>query len=350
MVMVGGLDVHRSQITFDLADQESGQCWRGRLWQPDRERLRGWLVGDVAGWAGGGPVRLAVEGCTGWRFVVEEVEAAGFEALLAEPAQTQDRRGSKRRAKTDRSDARLLRELLEQGRLPESWIPPQPVLEWRERVRLYKTLLDQRTAWTQRIHAELYQHGVAVPDGAVRSLDTRAWILDDAAELSEAARQRVTIGYQMLDAAHSALTPLRAQLVRFARRQPACSALMSEHYGVGPLTSVAVWTELGDCRRFTRGDQVVRHSGLDVTIYSSNDRRSGGHLSRQGPGVLRWAVYEAGKCGARPTSPDYHYYQQVKARHGGKRAALSVARKVLRRCWHTLRQLDPQEVYALMND
>jgi transposase len=122
---------------------------------------------------------------------------------------------------------------------------------------------------------------------------------------------------------------------------------MGEHFGVGPITSVTVWSELGDCRRFSRSQQVVRHSGLDVTVYSSNDRRSGGHLSRQGPGTLRWAVYEAGKCGSRPTSPDYDYYQAVKDRHGGKRAALSVARKVLRRCYHTLRRLDPEQVYAV---
>jgi transposase len=61
---------------------------------------------------------------------------------------------------------------------------------------------------------------------------------------------------------------------------------------------------------------------------------------------LRWALYEAGKCGCRATSPDRDYYQTVKARLGGKRAALSVARKVLRRCYHTLRALDPDIVYT----
>src|SRR5258706_4493739 len=100
MTTVGGLDLHRSQITFELADPESGELWRGRLWQPDRPRVRRWLVEDVAPRAGGGQVRLAVEGCTGWRYVSEEIAAAGFEVFVAEPADTQDRRGSKKRAKT----------------------------------------------------------------------------------------------------------------------------------------------------------------------------------------------------------------------------------------------------------
>jgi len=282
--------------------------------------------------------------------VTEEIARAGFDAFVAEPAETQACRGPKKRAKTDRSDARLLRELLEEGRLPLSWIPPTVVLEWRERVRLYKTVLDERTAWTQRIHAELYQHGVAVPEGRINCDETRAALLHDATVLSDAGRQRVAAGYHMMAAADSLLLPLRVELARFAAHQPACRALIAAHYGVGPITALAVWTELGDCRRFSRSDQVVRHSGLDVTIYSSNDRRSGGRLSRQGPGTLRWAVYEAGKNGSRATSPDYDYYQQVKARHGGKRASLSVARKILRRCYHTLRQLDPEEVYTVPAD
>jgi len=173
MTMVCGLDLHRRQITFDAVEVESGQVWTGRVWQPDRERLRRWLRDDVAARANGGPVSIAVEGCTGWRYVVEEVVAAGFEAHLAEPADTQAARGRKRHAKTDRTDCRLLRELLADGRLPASWIPPTVVLEWRERARLYKTLVDQRSTWVQRIHAELYQHGGAAGELDPLGEDTR---------------------------------------------------------------------------------------------------------------------------------------------------------------------------------
>ena len=47
---------------------------------------------------------FAVEGTTGWRFLVEEIERAGQRAHLADPAQTAARRGRKRRAKTDNAD------------------------------------------------------------------------------------------------------------------------------------------------------------------------------------------------------------------------------------------------------
>ena len=272
MSMVCGLDLHRQQITFDALEVESEEAWRGRLWQPDRQRFRRWLQQDLAARAHGGPVAVAVEGCTGWRYVVEEITAAGFEAHLAEPADTQAARGRKRHAKTDRTDARLLRDLLQSGDLPESWIPPETVLEWRERVRLYKSLVEQRTQWVQRIHAELYQHGVAVPEGAIRADKTRALLASDAVDLSTAGRQRIEVGYRMIEATDAEALPLRQELQRFGRRQPACRALADAHYGIGGLIAVAVWSELGDCRRFSRSMQVVRHSGLDVTVDSS-DRR-----------------------------------------------------------------------------
>jgi transposase len=241
----------------------------------------------------------------------------------------------------------LLRELLQRGELPESWIPPTMVLEWRERVRLYKTLVDQRRMWIQRIHAELFQHGVAVPEAQIRTASTRAWLAGDEVTLTPAARQRVRVGYAMIDATDAEALPLKKQLQRFGMRQPACRALVDANYGIGGLTAVAVWSELGDCRHFSRSAQVVRHTGLDVSVDASDRHRAGGYLARQGPPTLRWALYEAGMCASHRRSPDHAYYTKVKDQHDGKLAAISVARQLARRCYHILRNLDSDIVYVI---
>jgi transposase len=97
--------------------------------------------------------------------------------------------------------------------------------------------------------------------------------------------------------------------------------------------------ELGDARRFRSSDDAVRHSGLDVTVYQSDSKRAPGHLSHEGPELLRWALYEAAQCAARASSPDHAYYLQAKERIDHNRACLSVARKLLRRAYHILREL-----------
>ncbi len=54
----------------------------------------------------GQELEVALEATTGWRFVVEELQAVGARVHLAEPAQTSALRGNKKRPKTDRADAR----------------------------------------------------------------------------------------------------------------------------------------------------------------------------------------------------------------------------------------------------
>jgi hypothetical protein len=88
-----GLDIHRKQITFDCVDTDTGELERGRIAPADRAHLADWLAREVAGRA---EVHLAFEGCTGWRYVAEELARAGVSAHLAEPADTAALRGRKR--------------------------------------------------------------------------------------------------------------------------------------------------------------------------------------------------------------------------------------------------------------
>src|SRR3954454_4744985 len=155
MAIVAGFDVHRRQITFDALDTETGEVTRGRI-DASPAAVRLWTERLAAH-----EVHVAVEACTGWLFVCDALLAAGATAHLAEPVETSALRGRRRRAKPDREDARWLRELLSEGRLPEAWIAPEHVRQWRSRVRLRHMLIDQRTHWLQRIQATLSHHGVS---------------------------------------------------------------------------------------------------------------------------------------------------------------------------------------------
>ena len=147
-----------------------GEVRRGQITPADRGHLRSWLAQlenpqDAA---------FAAEACTGWRYVTEELARAGVQAHLAEPADTAAARGRKKRAKTDRADARLLRDLLAEGRLPECWIPPEHIVECRALLECYHDLREEHTAWVQRIHATLFHHGVPVLDSALFTVAGRA--------------------------------------------------------------------------------------------------------------------------------------------------------------------------------
>jgi transposase len=333
MTMVGGFDVHRKQITFDYVDTDTGLVRCGEIRPATRKTLRAWLGEHCPQ----GDAEMAVEGCTGWRYVVEELAAAGGMAHLADPAETAVLRGPKRRAKTDRADARLLRTLLLEGRLPESWIPPAHVLEVRTLGRLDCALSEERRAWRQRIHAQLFHQGCPPITALLTEAGREALV---RAELSATGRQYVDTALRRIDELTADIDPVRTQLVSFARRQAGCQTLQACQYGVGWLCAAIMWAEIGDARRFHNSDALVRFAGMDVTVYSSDRKRSPGHLSRQGCPELRWAAFEAAKCAARRGSPDYGYYQRLAAApDSGKNPTLAVERKILRRSYHTLREL-----------
>jgi transposase len=148
----------------------------------------------------------------------------------------------------------------------------------------------------------------------------------------------VTIALAMIDAVDGQMALLEKELRAYARRQPGCRALMG-HYGIGELIAVTILAELGDCRRFSSSRQAVRYAGMDITVHQSDQRRAPGHLSRQGLSALRWALYEAAQVARRRGSPDREYFEQAADRLGGNRACLSVARRLLKRSYHTLREL-----------
>jgi transposase len=315
----------------------------GQVTCADRRRLAEWLTR----FAGRNDVAFAAEACTGWRYVIEELQHAGVVAHLADPAETAGARGRKRRAKTDRADAKLLRTLLDEGRLPECYIPPTEVLEYRALLELYQDLRREHTAWLQRIHAVLFHQGAPqLGEGGLSTTEGRNRLVEIAAgQLSGAGQVQVATGIDLLEATEAQLEQLRRQLIGIARHLRGAKTLSDSIYGVGPITALALTCWLGGTDRFSSARKAVRFAGLDVTVYSSAGKRSPGHLSRQGPPVLRWCLYEAGKTHARTTASDHGYYTNVKDRIDGKRAALSEARKIVRRACHILTDLG-EDAYA----
>ena len=331
MTIVMGLDQHRAQVTAEWLDTCTGELSRSRVAPADRAGVRRFLEGFR-----GQELEVALEATTGWRFMVEELRASGASVHLAEPAETAALRGNKKRAKNDRADARHHRELLMAGRLPESWIPPDHILDLRARVRLRHALGEQRGEWQQRIQSVLYHHGCP-PRGDLINAAGLTWLAGQ--ELAAGAREQVAIALKVIDGLDAQLGPLDKSLRAYARRQPGCKALIAAHYGIGPMVAVTTLAELGDCRRFSSSREAVRYAGIDITVHASDRRRAPGRLARQGPPALRWALFEAAQCARRRSSPDHAYYLETAERLGGNRACLAIARKLLKRSYHTLREL-----------
>ena len=221
------------------------------------------------------------------------------------------------------------------GRLPESWIPPDHILDLRSQVRLRHTLSHQRGEWQQRIQAILYHHGCPQRRNLMTD-EGPGWLA--AQPLPAGAHAQITVALKVIDALDVQLAPLDQELRAYARRQPGCKALMGQ-FGVGELTAVTILAELGDARRFSSSREAVRSPGWTSPCISPINAAPPGTSRRQGPPALRWALFEAAQSAARSGSPDREYFTQAADRLGANRACLSVARKLLKRSYHLLREL-----------
>jgi transposase len=226
--------------------------------------------------------------------------------------------------------------------VPESWIPPAEILEARALIRLYLDLLEERGAWVERVDAALFHQGV--PATSLVTKLGRAKLAE--AELTPQGRRQVDVGLRQVKRLDQERDIIAGLIEDAGKAQPPCRKLVEQLYGVGWLLAYALWAELGDVRRFSSSRDVVRYTGMDVTVYSSGDHRSMGSLSRQGSPVLRWALYEAAVAATHKTSPDHRYYEQVKSRRQGDSgiALQSVMRRVARRVYHLMRGL-PAEAW-----
>jgi transposase len=331
-MVTAAIDVHKQVLQAVVLDGESGEFAEERL--AGREALVDWAMR----WRG--RVRaVAIEATTGWRWVARELEAAGFDVRLVDPGQAKALQGRKRRPKTDRLDARWLALLLAKQMLPEAWLPPAEIQYLRDRTRLRKALVDDRTRWAQRLHALLTQEGWPCKRERLLTREGRRWA--SALALPALARVQVELYLRLLETLDAEIATLEGELRRFARADRRCQALETI-YGVGPIIASHLLAEIGDPGRFRRARQITRLAGLDPVVEESADSRRRGKLAKQGPPTLRWALVQAAQNAPRTTSPDRQLYSRVSRRRGSQRAKLTVARKIGRRAYHVLRQLEEQ--------
>ena len=303
--MVGGLDLHREQITFDALEVDSGESGGVGCGNRTGSGSAGGCVSEVASRS---------RGVVPWRW---RAVRAGATWSRRSPRRASSRM-SRRRPTPGSGVASVVRRptaptpscyaSFGRGELPESWIPPEVV--WS----------GGAGPAVQVVGGSAHQWCSADPcralpprSGGARGCDPHranpAPLTDrEKVQLSPAGGERIGVGYQMVDATDREAQPLKGDWQRFglapagvpgARRRPVRDRWIARSGGVERARRLPALPPLR---------AGVRHSGLDVTVDASDRRRAGGYLSRQGPETLRWALYEAAKNSSHGRSPDHGYY------------------------------------------
>jgi transposase len=331
--MLAAIDIHKAVFQAAVFDPTDGVITEERF-KASPDRLADWL----AAW-GGKLDAVALEATTGWRWVARELQSRGIEVRLTDAGQASALQGNRKRAKNDRLDARWLVMLLARDMLPGAWMAPEEIQRLRDRTRLRKALTDDHTRWAQRLHAILVHEGWACSRGSLLTASGRRWVA--AIRLHPGARAQVEAMLTVMGSLAQQIEMIDCELRRMAKTDDRLKALQ-KIFGIGPILATTILAEIGDAKRFRRARQVIRAAGLDPVVRDSADKERRGQLAKQGAPCLRWALVEAAQHACRKSSPDHELYVRARGHAGANPATLTVARKIGKRAFHTLRELETQ--------
>lgn len=245
------------------------------------------------------------------------------------------------RLKNDKVDARTLAHLLRANLLPEAWIAPPDVRDLRALLRHRARLVRLQSTLKIRIHAVLADRGVRV-DGDLWTKTGRALL--ESLDLPTTHRLIVDDCLAMIDALVEPIKRLQRGIAELAKPDPRVDALR-QLPGVGLLTAMTLVAEIGDIGRFGSSRKLCAWAGLTPTVRNSDVKVRHGHITKQGSTWMRWILVEAAQH-ARNRPPFAAVFAQIARRRGKKIATVAIARKLLARCYHILKQVDQQRTPA----
>lgn len=285
-------------------------------------------------------VRAAYE-ASGCGFgLYDRLKAEGWEMFVLAPTHMAKSVKDKK-TKTDVQDAKRIREMLlahgELGTdLPTVWVPPVKVRQDRELVRRRLALGERISRAKASILSLLRMHGIRRPE-EFKTLWTKkhkAWLAglgEDGSELP--AMMRTVLSGHLRE-----LTFMELEAERFqqevealaqeeAYREPV--ARMTELSGVGTLTAMTFYLELGDPKRFKNRKQVGSYLGLTPGSFESGEAKDRkGHITRMGPSRIRKVLNQSAWAVIRENAGWRAPYTRLSEHRGVKKALVAIMRRL----------------------
>ena len=359
-----GLDVHKQTVAVCVrvpgpAGVRTQHIRTFGTMTADLLTLRDWLGAH-------GVTHVAMES-TGvyWKPIYYILEEA-FTCLLVNAAHMHNVPGRK----TDVQDCVWIAQLLEQGLLRGSFVPPAPIRELRDLTRYRKSLIQERTREAQRLHKVLEDAGIKLASVAtdILGVSGRAMLealvqgTTDPVVLAELAKGRLRA---KLPALHQALTGrfrqhhafLVGELLAHWDYLEEAIERVSEHIadqlrpfaealqrldaipGINRRVSEAVVAEIGlDMSPFASASHLSSWSSLCPGHHESAGKHTSGK-TRKGNRWLRTALTEAALAAIRVKDSRFAArYRRVMRHRGHKKAVLAVAHTLLVIIYHMLRE------------
>lgn len=324
-MFVAGIDAHTRYVIVVIIDRMGERVLgptRVQVGQPDR------LLTVLAPYR---PLDAVMETSSSWPWLYEVLSGAGVRFVLAHARRL--RAIAESNYKRDEIDAELLARMRLAGLIPEVYPTPFAQREWATLMRHRSTLVTQRTALVNRIHAQLHTVGLSLARGRLLTRAGRQWLVSDAwSRLGTEQRALVRSHLRLIAALQPLIRALDRHIAQVTAPIPQAQ-LLTTIPGIGPQRALVLCAETVPISRFRTPGHLVSYAGL-----APRSSQTGQRGVRHGPipaGANRWlrgALVRAVVTHVQhaPDSWLTHYYLAQKARVGWPTARVAAARKLAR--------------------
>ena len=304
-----GLDVHSRQSSLCILNSAGGTVNQIQVKGPRSavvDRLR--QIKE--------PFSICYEASCGYGHLYEQIRPMAAHIAVAHPGKLRLISNSKR--KNDRVDAAKLAKLLLLDMVPQVHVPNVDVRAWRSLILLRQRLLGQLVRCKNRIRGVLREHDIAGPKW-LWSKKQIAWL--ESLELHSGAKLRLELAIEELLSLNEKIKRVEKELKRYADRHPGVT-LLKTIPGVGIRTAETFIAWVDDIARFRNVRQLGAYFGLVPCQDASADKNRLGHITRDGPAVMRKLITEATWTAVKKCPVFKRFFERVM---GGKNDRKKIA-------------------------
>ena len=335
-----GIDQHSKQLTVDCCDERGHLVLHRQVstqWQA-LEKFFGQM--EALGRKAGGWMAI-VEVCGFNDYLLKLLKEYGCgEIILVQP----ETRGRK---KTDRRDARNLRELLWVNRhcldsrrplakLRRVAIVSAEEASQRQLTAMRKRVTVTRTRTINRVYRVLHKHNLqhGCPTKGKQTLKARAWLKQ--LELPEVDRLEMDHLLSQWTLCEEQLKELD-QRIQEHHAKSRSAQLLRTTPGLSTYGSLAVASRVGPIDRFPRATSLANFFGLTPGCHNSGETQRLGSITKQGSSMVRYILGQAVLHVLRADAWMRQWYRRIKRRRGSKIARVAVMRRLATIIWAMLK-------------
>lgn len=321
-----GIDLHSNNSVVVILD-ESDKVIYSRKHPNNFDEICGALLPYQSQLAG-----VVVESTFNWYWLVDGLQAQGFQVHLANTAAIKQYDGLKHRG--DESDARHLAHVFRLGLLPTGHIMPKEQRAVRDLARKRMQLVQQRSIHILSIETQMdQQRGAHLSSNLIKKLSCSDI---DAMGLGEMASIAMKANVSLMQSTDQQIDLIEKALASHCRQHPGFPLLKSVA-GIGDVLATVILLETGSIERFKDVGNYVSYCRCVGSVHTSNGKKKGEGNAKNGNRFLAWAYVEAANFAIRYSEAAKKFYQRKKAKRNGIVAIKAVAHKLARACFHMLK-------------